>query len=125
MSLPLRLLLHFALTALLLWVMLTYLEMYISITGGWWGIATVAALITLMDVVVRPVLVLLMSPLRLFATMLASIIVNGMFLWIAVRLVLLMNPDRITMAIHGGLIGWAIVVIVFGFANWLMKAVVN
>ena len=120
MPLWIRLLIRFALTILLVWAMATYLDEYLLITGGWRAYIVIAALITLMNIVVTPVLNLAMFPLKLFATILAIIVANGFFLWLTVWIVAMMDPAVVLMEIEG-IGGWIVIAGVLGLAKWLMR----
>ena len=122
---PLRLLLRFVLTILLVWALATYADQYFFVTGGWKAYVIIAALITLMNIVVRPILDLVVLPLKLLASILASIIVNGVFLWLTVWIVDHMEPSLVTLTILGGVGGWVVITITFGVAKWLMKAILK
>jgi putative membrane protein len=121
MSLPLRLLLRFAGNAALVWAMATYLDQYLFVTGGIGAYVIIGALLTLLNALVRPILSLITLPLRLLATLLAIILVNGVFLWITDYIVLLMDPNLVTMEILGGIGGWIVVSSALGIGNYLMK----
>ena len=54
MPLSLRRLLRLTLTLLLVRVLATYLDQYFFVTGGWKAYVIIAALITLMNLIVRP-----------------------------------------------------------------------
>ena len=124
-SLPLRITLKAVMNVALVWVMAGYLDQYFALTGGWRAIIIVGALITLLNLLVRPILALITLPLRLFATILAVIIVNGVFVWLIQRIVLEMNPSVVSLEIFGGVWGWIVVAAVFGFGNWLEKEILK
>lgn len=121
MSLWLRILLRFLLTIVLVWAMKTYLGTWIVITGGIPAYVIIAALITLMNLFVEPVLNLLAAPLKFFMTFVAVILVNGVFLWLTVRIVRMMEPTLVTMQIKGGIPGWIVVLLALGIAKSFMK----
>ncbi len=121
LSLPTRIALKAVLNVLLVFAMDRLLPDYFAVFGGWPAYVVVGSLITLLNVIVRPVLKLITLPLRLFATILSLIIVNGIFVWLIYRITLNMDPDLIIVVIKGGLGGWMIVSIVLGLGNWLMK----
>ena len=106
----------------MVWVMRTYLAAFFAMTGDLAGMIVVGALLTLMNIIVRPVLNLVTIPLKLFATVLAIIVVNGAFVQMTVLIVEKMDPTVVTLAVQGGLVGWVVVAIVFGVGNWLLKA---
>ena len=121
MPLYLRLIFRFLLTLLLVWALSTYLNQYFFVTGGWKAYVIIASLITLMNIVVRPVLDLIVLPLKLLASILAMIIVNAVFLWMTVWIVEHMERNLVTLDIQGGLGGWILVIIILGMAKWAMK----
>lgn len=121
MPLWIRIALRFALTLVLVWAMATYLSDYLFIAGGWKALVTVAALITLMNIFVSPLLDLIVLPLKLVATIVAIVVVNGFFLWLTVWIVDRMDPAIVTMKIDGGIGGWVVIAVVLGLAKWLMK----
>lgn len=120
-----KILVKFLLNVATVWVMATYLSQYFQMTGGIPAFIIVGALITLMNMFVRPILDILTLPLKLFATILAVIIVNGVFIQFAHMVVINMDPGLVTMEIYGGLWGWVVVAVVFGFANWLVKEMLH
>lgn len=124
-SLPLKITIRTALTIALVWVMATYLDQYFLLTGGWRAVVIVGALLTLLNLLVRPILGVLTLPLRLFATILVVIVVNGLFVWLVQWLVLKMDPNLVRLEIFGGIWGWIVVTAVIGFTNWVMKEILK
>ena len=98
---------------------------YFFLSGGLPAYVVVGALLTLMNVIVRPLLNLVTFPLKLLATILAIILVNGIFIWLTYQIVLLMDPNLVTLEIIGGLGGWIVVTLVIGIANWVMKFILK
>lgn len=121
MALPLRIFLRFLVSIGLVAGMTLALPQYVEVQGGLRAFVIIGALITILNLFLRPVLQLITFPLKLFAMILAMIVVNGVFLWAVVDIVGRMSPAIVQFHIRGGLIGWIIVAIVFGVANWLMK----
>ncbi|MDD5751912.1 MAG: phage holin family protein [Candidatus Peribacteraceae bacterium] len=124
-SLPLRITLKAVMNIALVWVMAHYLDQYFALTGGLRAVIIVGALITLLNLLVRPVLAIITLPLKLFATILAVIIVNGIFVWLIQRIVSEMDPAVVALEIFGSLWGWVVVAAVFGFGNWLEKEILK
>ena len=125
LAMALRLLLRFLLTVALVWSMNRYLPDYIAITGGARAYVVIAALVTLMNIFVTPVLSILAAPLKFFMTTAAVLLVNSIFLWLTVRIVGLMEPSIVTLKITGGFLGWFVVLIVFGLAKACMHALLR
>ena len=74
---------------------------------------------------VRPILNLVTLPLKLFATMLAVIVVNGAFIQFIYMIILQMDPTLVQLEIFGGIWGWVVVATVLGFGNWVMKIILK
>jgi putative membrane protein len=121
MKFVVHLLIRFALTTLLVWFLATSVDQYFFVTGGWTAYLIIGALITLMNMIVRPILQLLTMPLKLLANILALIIVNFVFLWLTVWIVGAMSPELVTLDIQGGIAGWILVALILGLAKSLMK----
>ncbi|MBI3331418.1 phage holin family protein [Candidatus Peregrinibacteria bacterium] len=125
LSLPVQILFRFLLTILLVWAMATFMDQYFFLSGGFGAVIIVSALLTLMNLFVRPILNAATLPLRFLATILAIILVNGVFLWLTYEIVLRMDPNLVTLEILGGLGGWIVVALTIGLANWIMKMIVK
>ena len=121
MSLPLRISLRAVFNVLLVWGLTLYLPDYFFVQGGWPGYVIIGALLTLMNVIVRPLLDLVTMPLKLLATLVAFVLVNGVFLWATVLIASMMEPTLVALQIGGGIGGWIVVMLILGLANWLMK----
>lgn len=95
--------------------------MYFVVTGGFVAYTVFGALITLLNFFIRPILYVIALPFKLFATILALIIVNGLFVQLLYESGLYLDQSIVTLDIQGGLMGWGIVAIAFGLSNWFMK----
>ncbi len=120
-----RIALKAALNVLLVFLMDRYLPQYLTVFGGWAAFVVVGSLITLLNFVLRPILDILTLPLKLFATIFALILVNGVFLWLTYQITLRMDPSLIAMTITGGLTGWIVLSVVLGTGNWVVRHVVK
>ncbi|MFH0770239.1 MAG: phage holin family protein [Candidatus Peregrinibacteria bacterium] len=120
-SLPTRIVLKAVLNILVVWLMATYVFDEFQLSGGIPACIIVGSLLTLMNLFVRPLLRLITLPLKLFATILSVIIVNGVFVWVTTLITDRMDPALVSLQIYGGLLGWIIVAAAFGMANWIMK----
>ena len=120
MSAPTRLFLRFVLTVAVVWAMSTYYGTVFMVQGGITAYVVLGALITLLNILVRPVLEILTLPLKFFAHLLTIIIVNGLLLWLIQTIS--DNMDSVlSFHIQGGPLEWVIVAVILGFANWVMK----
>lgn len=125
MSLPTRLLLRFALTIGLVWALAVLLPDYVFISGGFVGILVVAGIMTILNILVRPILNAILLPLKLLINILAIIIVNTVFLWITYQLVYFLDPNLVTFEILGGFVGWLVVALAIGLGHWAMKVILK
>jgi uncharacterized membrane protein YvlD (DUF360 family) len=120
-QLPLKLSLKFAFNVIVVWVLANYLGQYFGLDGGIPAYVIVGALMSLLNIFFRPILNILTLPLRLFATIIAIMVVNGAFVYVIHLFTLRMDPGLIRLEIYGGPWGWIIVAVCFGFANWLLR----
>jgi len=125
MSWPVKILIKAVANVALVWVMAVYLSQYFGLEGGIIAYIVVGALLTLMNMFVRPVLDIITLPLKLFATIIAIIIVNGVFVQLVHMIAQNFRPDLVTLDIYGGLWGWTVVAVAFGFTNWVLKEIMH
>lgn len=121
MSAPARILIRFAFTVLLVWAMNAYLPGYFFVTGEWSGLITVAALITLLNLLVRPLLNILSFPFKILAHLLTLILVNALFLWLVMQIADMFDRAVTSLTVGGGVVGWIVVSVLLGTANWILK----
>jgi uncharacterized membrane protein YvlD (DUF360 family) len=121
MSLPVRIVIAFALQTILVWALSTFAPDSFFVGGGVKAFAIIGALITLLNMFVRPILTILTLPFRLFATLIAIIIVNGAILWLVREVSFHIDPSILTFEIAGGIGGWVTASIVFGFGEWIVR----
>ncbi|MCB9808756.1 phage holin family protein [Candidatus Peribacteria bacterium] len=117
----LKLTLKFALNVALVFGMATYVSQYFGLSGGMPAYVIVGALITLLNMFFRPVLNVLLLPLKLFATIIAIMVANGGFVYVVHLITLRMDPALVQLNIYGGPWGWIVVAVCFGLANWILK----
>lgn len=113
----------FALNVGLVWLLTIKLSQYFVLTGDFGSYIVISSLLTLLNIFLRPFLDIITLPLRLFATLLAFIIVHGIFLFITLRITGMMDPEVLTLSIKGGIIGWIVIALVLGTGNWMVKLV--
>ncbi len=109
---------------LLVWILTRFLPDYFWVTGGIVGYVIIGSLLTLLNLFLRPLLAIITFPFRLLFTLLTTIAVNAFFLWVIYEITLQMDPNVVTLTIAGGVMGWLIVSLILGIANWVMKHVV-
>ena len=125
LSLPARVFMRAVLNIGLVWFMAEYMDQYFHLTGGIVAFVVVGSLLTLMNIFVRPFLAIITLPLKLFATILAIIIVNGVFVQLTHFIVAKMQENIVTLEIYGGLWGWILVATILGIGNWIMKVMTS
>ena len=123
LSLPIKLVVQYALTILTLWLLARFLPQYLVIQGGWAALPTVAALVFLLNLFARPVLKVLTLPLKLFMTLVAIVLVNALFLWLVESIAARFDPSTAVVLVQGGLGGWIVVALLLGIANWIIHHV--
>jgi putative membrane protein len=121
LSMPAKLSLRAVLNILLVWLMASYLGVYITITGGWIAFIILGSLLTLLNILVRPLMSIMAFPFKLFALLLTLIVINGLFVWLLISIASTMDSRLVTLEVHG-IVGWIVVSIILGLGNWLMKA---
>ena len=98
-----------------------FLPQYVLVDGGWQAYAIIGAILAVLNLVVRPILNILTLPLRLLASVLALILVNGVFVWILVKVMEYVDPSLARFEILGEWQGWVVIAVVLGLAHWVMK----
>lgn len=121
LSLPMRILFNAILTVLLVWAMDALMPQYFDVVGGWAAFVIVGCLVTLLNMIARPILHVLTFPLKLFATILALILSNAAFVWLVVRITSQMDPSLVRLTIAEGFVSWMVVALVLGIANLFFK----
>lgn len=122
MSLPLRITITVLATIALVWALATHADQYFQLSGGLPAWIVVGVLLTLMNMIVRPVLHLVTLPLKLFATIFAIILTNSVFLWLTVQIIHRMEPELVQLEIFG-LEGWILTASAFGLEHWILKKI--
>lgn len=89
--------------------------------GGFIGILIIGILIGIFNILIKPILSIITLPIRLLSDILASIIVNSLFLWFVEGIVQGIDVQIVTLDIRGGFFGFLLVAAVFGLLNWIMK----
>ena len=120
---PLRFVLRLIYTILLLWVMTLYLPQYVRVEGGSAAYLVIGTVLTVLNMIVRPLLNAISFPLKLFATLLALILVNTVFLWIAESTLALLATPNVTLVVADGLMSYIMAALLIGFGNWLIKEI--
>ncbi len=120
-SLSLRLVLSTIINIAVVYLLTKLIPGEFEVTGGIQAMIVVGILVMIFNAVLRPILSIVTFPLKLFANLIAIIIVNGAILYAVLKITQLMDPSLITLTIGGGFGGWIVASIAFGFLNWLLK----
>ena len=99
------------------------LPQYFSVFGGIPAYVIIGSLLTLLNMFLRPLLAIVTFPLHLIFTLFTTIAVNAFFLFVIYEISLKMDPNVVALAVTGGLMGWLLVSLILGVANWIMKHV--
>jgi uncharacterized membrane protein YvlD (DUF360 family) len=121
MSPAVKLAVRTLINVLLVFAMHTYLSAYITIFGGPPAYVIIGALLTILNLSLRPLLAIITLPFRLFFSLFTSIAVNAFFLFVVYEIALRMDPSIVVMTITGGITGWIIVSCILGIGNWVLK----
>src|SRR3989338_3073276 len=121
LSLPAKIVVRFLLTILLVWLLSNILDQYFSLSEGFQSYFIVAALLTLMNIIVRPFLHVLFAPFHFLFGVIATILMNLLFLRLTMAVAEQFDPAVVTFFVLGGMGGFLIVAIILGLANWVMK----
>lgn len=124
-SWPLQIVFRFVLTIGLVWILSIKLEQYFFVDGGIAAIIIVSSLLTLMNIIVRPVLHIVFAPFHLIFGLIATILMNFLFIWLIQKIADQLDPSIVVFSINGGVGGWLVIAIILGTANWLMKVLVR
>lgn len=103
----------------------SYFGTFFILQGGYQAIAIVALTFTVLNMLIVPVLHVLSLPIKMFAWIIAFILVNAAAVWLAVWFVTALSISGVSLSIGGGIIGWIFVSVIFGVGNWIVKAVVK
>lgn len=106
---------------LVVYLLNEFLPAYVTIVGGLPAYIILGLLLMILNMTVRPILKLITFPLHFIFSILATIIVNVLFLWIVYQITLLLDPNILVFALTGGVVGWLVVSTVLGIANWFLK----
>lgn len=121
LSVPARIIWLALLNVLTVWALAHFLPEYLVIRGGAAAFVVAGVLLTLLNFIVRPILNLIAFPIKLLAGLVALIVVNGLFLWITLQVMQLADGRILSVHVTGGLVGWIVVSLALGAANWIAK----
>lgn len=120
-SWPTRIIFQWVLTIGLVWLLSTNLEQYFYLSGGIPAYIIIGSLLTLMNLIVRPVLHIIFAPLHFIFGLIATIIMNWLFLYIIQKIAENLDASIVTLSLFGGVTGWLVLAVVFGVTHWGMK----
>jgi putative membrane protein len=88
----------------------------INVHGGFWGYVLVAAVLGLVNALIRPIVRLFSKPITFVTLGLFSLVINGLMLVIAAAISDVLSIDSFWEAIVGAIV----ISIVSTFLNWLL-----
>lgn len=121
LSAPMKLVIRLLLNILAVYLLSTFFDRIFFLDGGIPAYIIIGSLITLMNVIVRPLLHVIMLPLKLFMGIIVLIATNGLILWATETIAEAMDPNVVLFRIDGGLGTWLLAAFVLGIINWVMK----
>lgn len=121
LSWPTKIAFQWVLTVGLVWFLSTNIDQYFFLNGGLAAYVIIGSLLTLMNLIIRPLLHIVFAPFHLIFGLIATILMNWLFLWIIIKITDQMNPALVQLTFNGGVGGWLVIAIVLGAANWVMK----
>lgn len=124
-SSPIRFLFRFVLTTGVVWFLSTYVDQYFTLTGGLRAYLIVGLLLTIMNMIVRPMLKVLLAPFHFLFGFIATIATNLFFLWLIVTIASTFDPSIVFLNINGGIVGWIVVAVIVGVADWCIKTLLR
>jgi uncharacterized membrane protein YvlD (DUF360 family) len=124
-SLPVRIILHLLLTIGVIWLLNIFFDQYFALEGGVTAYIVVGSLLTLMNLIARPLLALILLPFRLFFHLITLIISNALFLWLTQRIADRFDPSVVVLYITDSWASWLFIALCLGLTNWLIKEIVK
>lgn len=121
MSFPSRILLRLLCNLLFLWGLTEYATALVRLTGGIPALLLMGFLLTAIDLLARPLLMILTFPLRLFLSLLNIFVINGIALALLVLVSREFPPDILTFTLLGGVKNFAIVLAIFSARDVLLR----
>lgn len=121
LSAPMKLVIRLLLNILAVYLLSTFFDRIFFLQGGIAAYIIIGSLVTLMNVIVRPLLHVIMLPLKLFMGIIVLIATNGLILWATETISEAMDPNIVLFRIDGGLGTWLLAAFVLGIINWVMK----
>src|SRR3989344_6911395 len=113
------------LNIVLVWLLARLIPEYVVVTGGIPAIIVIGVIISILNLLLRPILVIITFPLRILTHIIAAIIVNMVFLWVTEKIMSGVSADIASLDIKGGFFGFLAVSAVFGLLNWILKSFVK
>ena len=107
------------------WFLAVYFPAYFLLEGGLQAIAIAGLTLTALNWLVVPLLHVLSLPIKFFAWIIAFLLVNAVALWLTVWFIGALGIEGVSLAVGGGIVGWALLSLFFGIANWLVRAIVK
>lgn len=91
----------------------------LSFEGGWLAPVIVAAILTVLNFLVKPILKLLSFPLVFLSAGLFLIVINAFILYLSNYLLVVMDIEGVVMHVES-LLTYVFAAIIFGVANWFI-----
>ncbi len=90
-----------------------------TMEGGWVAPVIAAAVITILNMIIKPIIKLLAFPLVFFSAGLFLIVINAFILYLTEYLIRVMDIEGVSLHFDN-LLTYGLAAIIFGVANWLI-----
>lgn len=120
-----RILMRFIVNVGIVLLLSSVFPAFFVLQGGPKAAVFVGLILTFLNAFVVPVLRLLAFPIQLFAWIVAFFLVNAGALYLAREIVSILALPGVSLTIGGGAVGWISLSLLFGFSNWLVRAMVR
>jgi putative membrane protein len=108
-------------TLIVLWALQHFTGDLLQISNGVLGLGVITLLLTVLNIIVRPILHIITLPLSLFTSVIAAIIVNGVIFELVQFIARQFLPTVAMVSLQAGIMNWLLVVLVLGVSNWAFK----
>lgn len=107
------------------WFLQAYFASMFVLSGGWQAIAIAGLALTVINWLVVPLLHVLSFPIKMIAWVIAFLLVNAAALWLTIWFIGALDLPGVSLSVDGGIVSWALLSVILGIANWLVKVIVR
>lgn len=104
-----------------IWALQHFSSGTIVVSNGLIGILIVGSILSLLNLLIRPILHIITLPLSLFTTILAGTIVNAALLQLTEYCTNRLSPAVVSLQLNTNLLEWILIACALGVSNWAWK----